>query len=151
MKTRRARWSVLVLPLGVALAPMMVALPRGQAQGGGSVSVGTEASEPVAAEGQAALGAALEGPVLGIQSLVGSGVETTNCYQENKAQTLCFTVYNGSTDGGRIERIVLTMPDDPSPSLPAWTVSSCLQQDPQDSVGFRSTSAARSPGMKCSI
>ncbi|MBU0703307.1 MAG: hypothetical protein KKC18_05515, partial [Chloroflexi bacterium] len=51
-------------------------------------------------------------------------------------QTLCFQVYNGSTDGEWVKGITLTLPEDPSPPPPAWSVSACGYQDSTDSVGY---------------
>jgi hypothetical protein len=136
MKMGRAGWFVLTVVVGVGLGLTVLALPEGWAQGCGSVSVGAAGDEPVSVEGEAVVGIAPEGGGVGIQDLTGSGVETTDCYQEDKAQTLCFAVHNGSTDGEWIERIVLTMPDDPSSAVPAWSVDACSHQDPQDSVGY---------------
>jgi len=108
MQMGEARLFVLTLVIGVALGLTVVALPEGQAQGGGSVSTGTEGDQSVALDGQ---GAAPDGPGPGIQSLTDSGVETTGCYQDGKQQTLCFTAHNGSTDGEWVSRIHLTFPD----------------------------------------
>ena len=69
-----------------------------------------------------------------IASLSGSHVETHNCYQANRTQTFCFTVYNGSTDWEWLDQVTLTFPDDPN-GLPAWTVSSCNFQQGIDSLG----------------
>ncbi|OQY24719.1 MAG: hypothetical protein B6I34_03265, partial [Anaerolineaceae bacterium 4572_32.1] len=43
----------------------------------------------------------------GILSVAGSTVTTEQCYQDNKTQTLCFTVHNGSTDGEWIRSVRL--------------------------------------------
>ncbi len=71
----------------------------------------------------------------GILSISGSSVETEACYQESQTQTLCFTVYNGSTDWEWLDSVTLTFPDDPSPSLGPWNVSACGYQDASDSIG----------------
>jgi hypothetical protein len=78
----------------------------------------------------------ISAPGVGILSISGSSVETEACYQKDKTQTLCFTVYNGSTDGEWLDGITLTLPADPSPPPPAWSVSACGHQDSTDSVGY---------------
>jgi len=130
---RRVKWFVLTLVAAVGLGLTLAKLPEGRAQGGGSVSVGTEGSEPVAVERGPALGTAPDGGDVGTQSLDGSGVETTDCYQENKQQTLCFTVHNGSTDGEWVNRVRLTFPSLSGP----WQVAcNGALQDKTDSTGY---------------
>jgi hypothetical protein len=60
----------------------------------------------------------------------GSSVTTQNCYEPGQSQTLCFTVYNGSTDAEWLDGITMTFPT----LLGAWSVS-CKSQDAADSSG----------------
>jgi hypothetical protein len=53
-----------------------------------------------------------------------------DCYESNKTQTLCFTVYNGSTDSEWLTMTRVTMPVLPS----LWQVS-CKSQNAADSSG----------------
>jgi hypothetical protein len=69
-------------------------------------------------------------PAAGVLSIEGSDVTTANCYEANRTQTLCFTVYNGSTDGEWLDRVRLTFPN----LLGPWQVS-CNSQDLTDSSG----------------
>jgi hypothetical protein len=59
-----------------------------------------------------------------------ASVTTGNCYEPDQSQTLCFTVYNGSTDAEWLDGITLTFPT----MLGAWNVS-CKVQDAADSSG----------------
>jgi len=65
-------------------------------------------------------------------------VETGDCYQSDETQavtqTLCFQVYNGSTDGEWIRAITMTLPV--GPPSPAWSADACGYQDATDSVGY---------------
>jgi hypothetical protein len=63
-------------------------------------------------------------------SIAGSSVSTAECYEPGKAQTLCFTVYNGSADAEWLALVRLTFPA----ALGNWVVS-CHQQDAVDSSG----------------
>ena len=76
---------------------------------------------------------ALPGDPGAIVSVSGSEVTTGNCYQPDKAQTLCFTVHNGSDDGEWLDRVRLTFPN--YAGLGPWPVG-CNLQDPQDSNGY---------------
>jgi hypothetical protein len=67
---------------------------------------------------------------IGPMDVSGSSVTTQNCYEPDRSQTLCFTVYNGSTDAEWLDGIRLTFPT----ALGAWSVS-CSSQDPTDSSG----------------
>jgi hypothetical protein len=69
-------------------------------------------------------------PGVGTASVTGSSVSTENCYKAATPQTLCFTVYNGSTDGEWLDRVRLTFPQ----ALGNWVVS-CGVQDVADSSG----------------
>jgi len=62
--------------------------------------------------------------------VVGSSVTTENCYEPDKLQTICFTVYNGSTDSEWIDLVRVPFP----PLLGSWNVS-CNIQDAVDSSG----------------
>jgi hypothetical protein len=68
--------------------------------------------------------------ITGPLSLTGSSVSTQNCYEPGKTQTLCFTVYNGSTDAEWLDSVRLTFPQ----ALGDWAVS-CNIQDAVDSSG----------------
>jgi len=68
---------------------------------------------------------------VGSLSISDSSVATEDCYQDDTTQTLCFTVYNGSTDGEWLDQVRLTFP----PGPPAWTVA-CHSQDSSDSAGY---------------
>jgi hypothetical protein len=67
----------------------------------------------------------------GIRSIAGSSVTTENCYEPGDTRTLCFTVYNGSTDSEWLDGVRLTFPI----FLGDWTVS-CKSQDATDSSGY---------------
>jgi hypothetical protein len=67
---------------------------------------------------------------IGALSVSDSTVTTDNCYEANKTQTLCFTIYNGSTDSEWLTMTRATLPVLPS----LWQVS-CKSQDATDSSG----------------
>jgi hypothetical protein len=134
MKMKRMRWLAVAVIVGVGLGFLIMALPGGQAQardsrdasfpqGGFNPSVTDKASVFAA-------GPAMAGDVL---SLAGSSVATDDCYQEDKAQTLCFTVYNGSTDGEWVNQVRLTFP-----TLDGNWQAACNSalEDQTDSVGY---------------
>ncbi|MFQ6101355.1 MAG: hypothetical protein ACE5OS_08995 [Anaerolineae bacterium] len=130
------------LMLGLGLIAFILVVPRGGLARQTSGEPGGE-YHPVALTGPvspslalAALGAADGPPVGSVLDLTGSSVETGDCYQADKTQMFCFTVYNGSTDGEWLNGVTLTFPDDPSPSLGPWTVSACSYQDATDSMGY---------------
>jgi hypothetical protein len=84
---------------------------------------------PVA--GRAAVTTSSASPAgLGPMDVSGSFVNTRDCYQPGQSQTLCFTVYNGSTDAEWLDGITMTFPT----LLGAWSVS-CKSQDAADSSG----------------
>ena len=145
----KIRWFKLVpaLVLGLGLVVVILTIPKGGwAQSRGEAWDG-EQSTAVALTGRApsslaaaALGASGGPPLGGVASISGSSMETDECYQADETQavtqTLCFEVYNGSTDGEWLDGITLTFPDDPSPGLDPWSVSACGYQDSNDSVGY---------------
>lgn len=57
-------------------------------------------------------------------------ISTGNCYEAGTTSTLCFTVYNGSTDSEWLDQVRLTFPT----ILGPWTVA-CNAQDTTDSSG----------------
>lgn len=67
---------------------------------------------------------------VGILDIDGSSVAANNCYEANKTQTLCFTVYNGSTDAEWLDGVHVTFPAGPT----AWDVA-CGTWDQVDSIG----------------
>jgi len=78
----------------------------------------------------------------GILSVAGSTVATDQCYQENKTQTLCFTVHNGSTDGEWIRSVRLTFPVADG----NWQAScNSTFDDPTDSIGYAVNFACTEP------
>jgi len=67
---------------------------------------------------------------VGPASVSGSSVSTADCYASGDTRVICFTVYNGSTDGEWLDRVRLTFPT----QVGAWGVS-CHSQDAVDSSG----------------
>jgi hypothetical protein len=65
-----------------------------------------------------------------VTSIANSSVTTGHCYEANQTQTLCFTVFNASTDAEWLNQVRLTFP----PGPPVWTVN-CSTQDATDSSG----------------
>ena len=141
---KKAEWFkiTLALGLGLGLAVTVLAIPgSGQAQPispgdwaaaaaqtGGALHRSTD---PVSATTAASLSTAAS--ETGILSVSGSTVGTEECYQENKSQTLCFTIYNGSTDGEWIKSVRLTFPT----AAGNWQVScNSAFDDPTDSIGY---------------
>lgn len=133
MKMRKTHWLAFSLVLGIGLGLLILTLLRGQAQandpGGESLSQSLP-SQPttVAAPSIFAAGPAMEGDVLDIS---GSSVEVAgfNCYEAGETQTLCFIVYNGSTDAEWLDGITMTFP-----TGPLWDAS-CGTWDNVDSSG----------------
>jgi hypothetical protein len=138
VKTEKTRWLVVALALGMALGLLVLILSRGQARAGDPGSGRSPQSvfaQPAAAGGASMFAADSpfdESPL----SISGSTIEMDYCYQADKTQTFCFTVYNGSPDGEWINGVTLTFPDDPSPTIPPWSVSGCTHEDPTDSQGY---------------
>ena len=141
-KTRKLTLALAMgLGVGLGLIALVLALPRGglaqpavAGQSSGSRSaVALTGRAPLPSAGEAATAPPRVGRITNVD---GSSVTMDDCYQADKTQTFCFTVHNGSTDGEWLDEITLTFPDDPSPSLPAWTVSACVDQDSKDSVGY---------------
>jgi hypothetical protein len=144
---KKTRWLVLTLALalGLGLLAILLATPEvGLAQPAGmDAGRSNEGPPALAMTGRAPLLPMSMGsrtppasPLgIGLMSISGSSVETEACYQENITQTLCFNVYNGSTDGEWLDGITLTLPAEPSPPPPAWNVSACGSQDSTDSTG----------------
>lgn len=136
---KKVHWFTLAPTLGLLV--VLVASPdKGLAQPVGvDTEPGTELYPAIALTEQPPLpstGMAPTAPVSfplvgGIRSIAGSSVTTENCYEPGHTQTLCFTVYNGSTDGEWLDRVRLTFPT----SLGDWTVS-CQSQDATDSSGY---------------
>jgi hypothetical protein len=92
-----------------------------------------EASTHAPSTGAAPAGSAVSPFGVGsIMSISGSTVTTEDCYEAGSTQTLCFTVYNGSTDAEWLDQVRLTFPN--YPGLGPWTVS-CKTQDATDSSG----------------
>lgn len=139
---KEARWPVLALTLGLGLGLVVIFLATpevGLAQPAGMDARRSNEDPPaLALTGRAPLLSASTGsrpstvPPLGIglMSISGSAVTTEDCYEANKTQTLCFTVYNGSTDAEWLDRVRLTFPT----LLDPWTVA-CNSQDATDSSG----------------
>lgn len=69
----------------------------------------------------------------GLLSVEGSSISTDLCFQENKTETYCFTVYNGSITDEWLSKIELTFPDDVG--LDPWTVNQ-YSMDATDSMGY---------------
>jgi len=141
---KKARWFKLVpaLMLGLGLIALILVVPRGGLAQRASGEPDGE-YHPVALTGQdppppalAALRGSGGPPLDGVASVLGSSVETGDCYQADKTQTFCFTVYNGSTDGEWLNGVTLTFPEDPSPPPGPWNVSACSYQDATDSLGY---------------
>jgi hypothetical protein len=130
----RSRWVALGLALSLSTAALVVLLilpGAGSAQstetGAGQVLLPpslTQAGDT--ARTLPLLALADVGPM----SVSGSSVSTEHCYEPAHSQTLCFTVYNGSTDAEWLDEIRLTFPS----ALGAWDVS-CKSQDATDSSG----------------
>lgn len=141
---KKTHWFKLApaLMLGLGLAALILVVPRGGQAQQVSGEPGGE-YHPVALTGPVppssaptALGSS-DGPPLGsVTSVSGSSVETDECYQADKTQTFCFTVYNGSTDGEWLNGVTLTFPEDASPPPGPWSVSACGYQDATDSLGY---------------
>ncbi len=68
----------------------------------------------------------------GLLSVQGSSITTDRCYQENKTETYCFSVYNGSNNNEWLSKIELTFPNEAA--LGTWTVDQ-YSMDASDSVG----------------
>jgi hypothetical protein len=133
MKTKESHWLAVALVLGMALGLLVLILSRGQARAGDPGSGRSPQSvfaQPAAAGAPSMFAAPLSDG--GVLDLSGSDVATTSCYQEGKSQTLCFTVYNGSTDGEWIDIVRLNFPD----ASGAWTVNASVYEDPTDSIGY---------------
>ena len=79
---------------------------------------------------------------LGPLSVSNSKVTTENCYQEDKTQTLCFHISNGSPDGEWLNRVQLTFPTQDGNWLVACNPS---LQDPTDSTGYWVNFACTTP------
>jgi hypothetical protein len=137
MEAKRTRWLALALVLGIGLGLLILALPGGQARArdpkGVRLSQGVSLQSAAAGEASMLAAPSLDESTL---SLSNSSVKTTDCYQEDKKQLLCFTVNNGSTDQEWIDVVRLTFPEDTVIPLPAWTVNSSSYEDPADSVGY---------------
>ncbi len=119
---KNSRWFALGLASSLALAivvALLVVLEIGSAQSTDSHPDQTGLQPSLRRDG-------ITGPL----SLTGSSVTTKNCYESVKTQTLCFTVYNGSTDAEWLDSIRLTFPT----ALGDWSVS-CNSQDATDSSG----------------
>ncbi|MFZ5918178.1 MAG: hypothetical protein ACOYZ7_14645 [Chloroflexota bacterium] len=85
----------------------------------------------------AAFGPAAGAGILGVS---GSDVTAEQCYQANQPQTLCFTVYNGSTGWEWLDGVQLTFPA----LLGNWTVA-CNSQEATDSVGYPVSMSCSTP------
>jgi hypothetical protein len=132
------RWLKLLVGLALGLGLMAVVL---LVPGGGLAQpAGAEpraASQHGALTGPApphALGSSEEPPPADVASIVGSAVETENCYQADRVQTFCFTIYNGSVDAEWLDTVTLTFPN--YPGLGPWSVTACGPQDATDSLGY---------------
>jgi len=133
-----SHWPKLTLPAILGLGLLILVFPGGRTLAddpGSERSQQAALVQPAVAEVASAF-AASPSPDRGVLSISGSNVATTDCYQEDKPQTLCFTVHNGSTDGEWLDRITLTFPDDPSLTIPPWTVNKCVYKDSTDSIGY---------------
>jgi len=82
---------------------------------------------------------------LGPLSVSDSNVTTENCYQEDKNQTLCFRIFNGSPDGEWLNRVQLTFPTQDGNWLVACNPA---LQDPTDSAGYSVDFACTVPPTK---
>jgi hypothetical protein len=125
MKSRQ-RWALgLAVSLGVtAVLTLLILLGSGWAQASGDPPI------PSLQAGSAMKTTAISSNGVAPASVAGSTVSSEDCYQAGKAQTLCFTVYNGSDDAEWLDRVRLTLPT----GLGNWVVS-CSSQDPADSSG----------------
>ena len=140
---KKTRWFKLIPPLLLGLGLVIVILtipkgglaqPMGEAQRGGqSTDVALTGRAP-SSLAPAALGASDEPPVGSVLDISGSSVETGDCYQADKTQTLCFQVYNGSSSWSSewISQTRLTFPTQDG----NW-VAACKPggQDAADSMG----------------
>jgi hypothetical protein len=126
MKERKPRWLALALALAIGLGLLILTLPGSRARAGDSSVEDTLQS--LSSPSLFAAGPAMDGGVLDIS---GSSVEPRgySCYEPNKTQILCFTVYNGSTDAEWLDGITVTFP-----SAPIWQAS-CGSWDNVDSIG----------------
>jgi hypothetical protein len=142
MKSRRLLAFGLTVSLGAAALMTLLILPG---LGWAQTSLGDPMSHPVPdasplQAGVAVTTTALSHSGIGPASIADSSVWTQNCYQPGQSQTLCFTVYNGSTDGEWLDRVRLTFPT----ILGNWVVS-CSSQDPVDSSGAAVKMACSTP------
>jgi hypothetical protein len=133
----------LTLALGLGLAIGLVALiliiPKGGLAQPVDAGQDSEHRSAAALTGQSLLpstsrAATTSRDVGGIKSISGSSVTTEDCYQADKTQTLCFTVYNGSS-GWNTEWITQTRLT--FPTLDGAWVAACKPggQDTTDSMG----------------
>jgi hypothetical protein len=137
VKTKRPRWLVLALTLGMGVALLVLILAGGHTRAGdrGGAALQSVCAQPAAAGGASTFAADPSSDAATLD-LSGSSVETDDCYQADKTQTFCFTVYNGSTNGEWINGVTLTFPEDTSQGFPPWSVSGCTYEDPKDSQGY---------------
>ncbi len=124
MTVKKSRWFLPWLALGLGVGLLILFLPSG-----GKALSDAAAQSGAHWAGEASVLAAGPPNDGGILSLSGSSVEVQGfgCYEANKTQALCFTVYNGSSDAEWLTRVRLTMPL-------SWTVS-CKSKDATDSMG----------------
>jgi hypothetical protein len=128
MRAKRVRWVVLATVLGVVGLLVCLSAPET-----GRAEPPAAAQSGVSWTGQASMLAAAGPPSDGgVRSLSDSSLEVqgNGCYEPNKVQTLCFTVYNGSPDAEWISGITVTFPSGP----PLWDAS-CGSWDNVDSMG----------------
>ena len=110
------------LALGLGLVLVILVIPKGglaqpveaeQDSGGGHSVIAMTGRSPFPPTSPVSREPIASASCMNILSVSGSQVETENCYEENKTQMLCFTVYNGSTDAEWLDRIRLTVPHNP--------------------------------------
>lgn len=119
---RKVFWLALALTSGTALLTILLVIPSaGLVQSTGD-RVSTGAAPPTAPLAGA-----------GLLNIDGSNITTENCYEDDQAQTLCFTVYNGSADAEWLDEVRLTFPN--VGGLGPWNVA-CKSQDANDSSGY---------------
>jgi hypothetical protein len=129
MTVKKSRWFLPWLALGLGVGLLILFLPSG-----GKALSDAAAQSGAHWAGEASVLAAGPPNDGGILSISGSSVEVQGygCYEANKTQTLCFVVYNGSTDAEWLDGVRLTFPN--YGGLGPW-VASCKLQDATDSMG----------------
>lgn len=82
------------------------------------------------------------GPTLVAKSISESSVEAHRCYRAGEPQSLCFSVYDGSADGEKLDGVGLIFPN--VFGLGPWNVS-CKSEDSTDSSGHPASFTCSTP------